>query len=273
MIKRIAFITCILLLNSLSFGQVTESSQLQTLEKLFGRLRTGVDCSEKNSTNDSIIRILSSYASSDSVFNNRLSNLRYLGQITSPDSLVKLLTWNLVCTEDENSYFCLVIKRNVKKGRGAVTFIRSGYKQESPSADSISSASSWYGTLYYDIRPFEFNGTIKYILLGIDYGNPFITRKVIDVADFGPGGEITFGLKCFTDGKSARKRIVFEYSPRAVMSLKFVADTSIVFDHLSPSQPQYANNHQFYGPDFSFDSFNFQNGWWRYKGDIDIRNK
>jgi hypothetical protein len=90
---------------------------------------------------------------------------------------------------------------------------------------------------------------------------------------FEKGNEISFGLNCFSDGKSLKHRVLFEYSSRAVMSLKFENDTFIVFDHLSPFSPQYRDNRQFYGPDFSFDSFSYDRGIWRYKGDIDIKNK
>jgi hypothetical protein len=40
---------------------------------------------------------------------------------------------------------------------------------------------------------------------------------------------------------------------------------------LSPSSPEYKDNHQFWGPDFTFDSYNLENGYWRLKSDIDIR--
>jgi hypothetical protein len=55
--------------------------------------------------------------------------------------------------------------------------------------------------------------------------------------------------------------------------LRFAGKGSVVFDHLSPSSPQYKGNPQFYGPDFSFDSYNLENGLWRLKSNIDIRNK
>jgi hypothetical protein len=57
------------------------------------------------------------------------------------------------------------------------------------------------------------------------------------------------------------------------MSLRFEADNFIVFDHLSPVSPEYKDNYQYYGPDFSFDSFNFEKGSWILKNDIDIRNR
>jgi hypothetical protein len=132
---------------------------------------------------------------------------------------------------------------------------------------------NWYGALYYDIRPFIFNNETNYVILGIDYGNSFITRKVIDVLSFNSRDEIVLGKNCFRDGNFMKPRIVFEYASTAVMTLRFISDTSIVFDHLSPVSPEFKDNHQFYGPDFSFDSYNLGNGYWRLFSNIDVRNK
>jgi hypothetical protein len=164
--------------------------------------------------------------------------------------------------------------RRPEKGGKIQLFKLSGIYNETPERrDTTYSISNWYGALYYDIRPFETTSGIFWVLLGIDYGNSFITRKIIDVLSFGPGDNLVLGKKCFTDGKETLSRVVFEYTSKAVMSLRFEKDDMIVFDHLSPASPDLKDNRQFYGPDFSFDSYVLENGVWRLKQDIDIRNK
>lgn len=242
-------------------------------ERLFKSLPGIASQERKKQDEDSVISYIHGYASSDTVFDHRFSGLRYLGQITSPDSLLKIVTWNLNPGQDNGKYFCFLVKRSEKKGAGRVWKLAADYKEAPPLNEEIYFPSSWYGALYYDIRPFVFEGRRYYILLGIDYGNQFITRKIIDVLGFGKEDEPVLGLKCFADGKDLKSRIIFEYSFSAVMSLKFEADSMIVFDHLSPVSPEMKGNRQFYGPDFSFDSFNFEDGFWRLKSDIDIRNK
>jgi hypothetical protein len=254
-------------------SQENASSLPAQLEKLFGRLRENIPAEDKLKANDSILSLVSVYASTDTVFKHRFSKLRFLGQITSPDSLVKLITWNLILDDGENSYYLYVIRRNGKTGGGAVTALKAVYRDIPPDADSAYSKDNWYGSLYYEIRPFKAFETTRYLVLGIDYGSSFITRKVIDVLSFDQAGIPVFGNKCFSDGKVLKSRVVFQYSSSAVMSLKFDNDRMIVFDHLSPVSAQYTGNYQFYGPDFSFDSFTLDNGIWRYKGDIDIKNK
>jgi hypothetical protein len=127
--------------------------------------------------------------------------------------------------------------------------------------------------LYYDFRAFKKDKVTYWILLGIDYGNPSITRKVIDVLSFAPDGKAYLGKKVFVSGKDSKFREVFEYSSGAVMSLRFVSDKMIVFDHLAPSSPALKGQKEFYGPDFSYDAYLLEKGLWHLKTNIDMRNK
>lgn len=272
--KRISLLTAIfifLIYNCIN-SQTDTRRIVGDIEGMFRRLRENLSSSEKLAINDSVKLIIENYASSDIVFKNRL-DLRYLGQITSPDSLVKIITWNLILEDGGNRYFCYIIRRPLRGAKNN-TYNLTGIYNEAPiMSDTIYSESNWYGALYYDIRPFVTGKETSYILLGIDYGNSFITRKLIEVLSFGTGNNLVFGKKCFTDGKLIMPRIVFEFAATAVMTLRFNTDKSIVFDHLSPFSPELKGNRQFYGPDFSFDSYTLENGLWRLKSNIDIRNK
>jgi len=273
--KRTCFISALIIFlfcNSIR-SQTNPTNIAANLEGMFSRIRENISPKEKLVINDSIKLIIENYAASDSVFKHRFSNLRFLGQITSPDSLVKIITWNLILEDGGNRYFCYIIKRRDRSNRNSVFRLAGIYNEAPIRSDTTYSESNWYGALYYDIRPFITERDTSYVLLGIDYGNSFITRKLIDVMSFGSGNSLVFGKRCFTDGKQILPRVVFEYAATTVMSLKFVTDVTIVFDHLSPSSPDLKDNRQFYGPDFSFDSYNLENGFWRFKSNIDIRNK
>lgn len=111
------------------------------------------------------------------------------------------------------------------------------------------------------------------MLLGIDFGNPVITRKIIDVLSFTPDGRIVFGRKLFASGDLTKYREVLEYSSEAVISLKFLTDKSIIFDHLVPVSSSLKGKKEYYGPDFSYDAYNLEKGIWRFKSDVDARNK
>ena len=57
------------------------------------------------------------------------------------------------------------------------------------------------------------------------------------------------------------------------MMMRYIPELDmIVFDHLSPSRPEYAGDLRFYGPDFSYDGFKFIKGVWVLQSDLDLRN-
>jgi len=257
----------------LSVVSMPQDSMEMTLEKQFLRIRQNIPPEQKLSIIDSICKSLDLYAVSDSVFHHHFIKLRYLGQITSSDSLLKILTWNVASPDGIKKYYCYFIYRPEKNKPHIVHFLSCDYTETPPDENTIYYSENWYGAIYYDLRPFVYEGEKCYILLAIDYGNPYITRKIIETLKFTVDGKPVFGIPCITDGEKIVRRIIFEYAATAVMSLKFEADTLIVFDHLSPFLPEFKNNRQYYGPDFSFDAYYLDKGIWKLKEDIDIRNK
>jgi hypothetical protein len=253
-------------------GQKVTISVSAELERLYGRLAKNLSDSVKLQANDSINSMIESYVGSDSVFSHRFKNLRYLGEVTSPDSIVKIVTWNLILVDRPGRYFSYFIKKQKDGKSNIIQRLTAEYSEGQISTDTTYSADSWYGALYYDIRPQTIDGKISWVLLGIDYGNPLITRKIIDVLDYSHEDRINFGMKLFLSQDTIKYREIFEYSSDATMSLRFANDGSIVFDHLVPLTPELTNNHQYYAPHYSNDAYVYENGLWRYKLNVDARN-
>jgi hypothetical protein len=138
--------------------------------------------------------------------------------------------------------------------------------------DTIYTQSDWYGALYYDIRPFLAENRQCWVLLGINYSDPLMTRKIIDVLSFTKEDKIIFGKKWFDSSGSINFRHVLEYSSSAIISLRFRSDSSIVFDHLVPLAPSGTDDRIYYGPDYSYDAYIFKDGIWSLSKNIDIRN-
>jgi hypothetical protein len=109
-------------------------------------------------------------------------------------------------------------------------------------------------------------------VLGLDYGNLMVSRKIIDVIRFDQDNAIGFGKKWFETAEGLKFRVVFEYSSTASMTLRFVSGTTIVFDHLVPFSPAYNGNREYYGPDYSYDSYSYADGKWRFSLNVDARN-
>jgi hypothetical protein len=247
------------------------NSKGKILEKLFGQLANSPEDIDRIRINDSIISIIEDYTRSDSVLIHKFNNLRYLGQITSPDSLLKIVTWNLILKDSPGRYFCYFIKKHEPGNK--IFKLTAAYSEFPARSDTVYTESDWYGALYYDIRPYKTNDGIFWTILGIDYGNPLISRKLIDVVSFTPGDSVIFGKKWFAPGERIKFRDVFEYASGGTMSLRFSSDSSIVFDHLVPFSPAFRDDHKYYGPDYSFDAYLYKNGIWKLKINVDARNR
>lgn len=244
-----------------------------SLNKLFKRLHSVPGNYDRIRINDSIITLVDKYVASDSVFTHRFERLRYLGQITSPDSLIKIITWNLILSNDSSSYICYFILKPETGQTNIVKRLAGMYREQSVRCDTLVNEKDWYGALYYDIRPSPERNDRAWVLLGIDYGNSLITRKIIEVVSFDPDNRVIFGKKWFMSEDKTEYRVVMEYRSTAVMTLRFLNDSSIVFDHLVPVSPEFTGNRQYYAPDYSYDTFSFENGSWKLSVNVDVRNK
>jgi hypothetical protein len=271
------FISYLLLYIVLSTGiaksQVSTKDTPQVLEDLFDRLVDNYNDSDRIRINDSIRIILDGYVKSDTVFTHRFTNLRYLGQIISPDSLIKIITWNLVLENEPGRYFCYFIIKQDPGGKNMIYRLSASYNEDPVRTDTTYSEPNWYGALYYDLKPCIIDNRRCWVLLGIDYGNFFISRKIIEVLNFSTDNSIIFGRKWFASGEELKYREVFEYASNAMMSLRFRSDSSIIFDHLVPFSDSHKNDRQYYGPDYSFDEYSFENGIWKLTMNVDARNK
>ncbi len=267
------FIFFIFLPVGIAKSQVSVKETPQVLEELYDRLVDNYNDNDRIRINDSIRMILDGYVKSDTVFSHRFTNLRYLGQIVSPDSLLKIITWNLVLVNEPGRYFCYFIRKQEPGTKNIIYRLSANYNEIPIKTDTTYSEPEWYGALYYDLKPYIIDNRRCWVLLGIDYGNAVISRKIIEVLNFTPEDAIVFGRKWFVTGDDKKFRAVFQYASNAMMSLKFRSDSSIIFDHLVPFSPTLKEDRQYYGPDYSSDAYNFKNGLWKLIINVDARNQ
>ncbi|MBG0859502.1 MAG: hypothetical protein IQL11_08360 [Bacteroidales bacterium] len=261
-----ALISCVT-----AFGQ--NQTITSALESCFNRIAATRDDSERIRINDSVIYIIDEYSRSDSVISHRFSSIRNLGQITSPDRKVKIITWNLTMADGSNKYYCYIIG-NEQRGKQLRVYKMTGISShDTIRTDILYTTENWYGALYYDIRPFRTGRQTCYLLLGLDYHDLSLTRKIIEILSFEPDGEIIFGRNCFAEGDRIKSREVIEYSSEGVVTLRFANDRAVVFDHLVPISSDKRNDRQYFGAEFSYDAYLFRNGIWRFVRDFDIKNK
>jgi hypothetical protein len=259
------------MINPVLKAQKPDSASPEPLKRLFERLVNSYVDSDRLRINDSIKVIIDSFVHSDSAFNYKFPQLKHLGQITSPDSLIKIITWNIVLSDGSGRYFTYFIRRNNRENY--LFSLTAPYSPLPISADTTYNSDTWYGALYYNINPVVSDGHTYYMLLGLNYSNPEVTRKMIDVLDFKSDSVLTFGKKWFDSGNGLKYRVVLEYSATAMVSLRYGSPKSIVFDHLVPFSPSGGADRKYYGPEYTYDAYIFDGNIWKLKLNVDARNK
>jgi len=241
------------------------------IKNLFNELRKHLNDHDKENINDKIRETLKNTLKINFSFYYSFDSLTSIGKIYSKDSLLKIYTWNLPIYPNIYKYYGFI---QYKTKKDSILLFELPCCNKSSLNENTIKINQWYGALYYEIidviTPEKFK---YYILLGFDFNNLLTNKKIIDVLFFDNNNELNFGLPVFFYNNKWVHRIVFEYSAKVSMVLRYDNRLNmIVYDHLSPSHPMYIGKYQFYGPDFSYDGLKLQNGKWIEVKDIDIRN-
>jgi hypothetical protein len=254
-------------------GQQGKGDIAPVLDDLFSRMLSARQDAERVRLNDSVRLIIDSYVVSDSVMKHEFGRLRYLGQILSPDKRLKIINWNLILHDGTNRYYLYMIRKDGPR-EGCKVYKLTGEHRERPvSTDMYYSAGNWYGALYYAIQPFRSGKQVCYILLGIDTGKSMISRKIIDVISFTPGGEIIFGRECFLKDGIIKTREVLEYYSGGMITLKMYSRKKIVFDHVVTIEgDDQKDNPRSYGAEYTYDSYIYRKGSWYFTKNVDVIN-
>lgn len=251
---------------------VSLASFANTLSENLNSYFTEIDLSENDSVsislNEKIKKEVTEFARTDANFYQTTIGCSRIGSVISPDSKLKIISWNYRLSDGTFAYEAVIIKNSGGKKAKVKVWNTSCSETIKPLENKRYSLSKWYGALYYNIVPWKGD----YILLGYSTYNNISKVKVIDVLSF-EKNKIFFGDKIFKKGKKIQNRMVFEYSFMANMSLVYNAETKeFVFDHLSPEEPSMKGLYQYYGPDFSVDALRQNIKYWEYVEDIDARN-
>jgi hypothetical protein len=229
--------------------------------------------SGKLNINDKICSVFQNILFDPESFQFPFDSLQKFGKLQSPDNLFRIITWNTILSDGSNHYNGIVQVKQPKT-RAIRLFVLTDRANEITNREnSVLSAGKWYGGIYYKILKNKVNQTTYYTLISLRYNNLFTTSKIIEIMYFDEFGNPVFGAPLFTDGKKTKLRIVFEYSANVAMKLNYDENRKmIVFDHLSPNDPRFVGQYDNYGPDFSYDGFEFKNNMWRLITDLDIKN-
>jgi hypothetical protein len=225
----------------------------------------------REAINQTIMKKFRSLLRHESAFNYPFDSVSHVGIIRSADQKVKIYNWNVPYEGGYHVYHCFIQYRTKDS---LMTFELKDCSEQIESPEKkVLHKDKWFGALYYTIIPKKGRfGETCYTLLGYDPNNYLTNRKIIDVLHFNKDHQPVFGADIFKNQRSVSKRVVFEYSEFATMTLQYDEQKDmIVYDHLAPSHPKYEGQYEFYGPDFSYDGLKYEQGIWNTYYDLDLR--
>lgn len=231
-------------------------------------LRNAKNNDEIDSLNSLFKTEMLNFLKLDGAFTYPITKLKTIALLDSPDKLVRIVNWNLEYADMSYAYCAFVMRYDEIKEEVKITELIDKLDPYTAKPEGVIDAKNWYGALYYKILPIEYNGKTEYTLLGWDGGTSESNFKIIDVLSFS-GNSVKLGSPVFKLGKSFVKRVVFEYSDKSSMSLKYDDKLKrIVYDHLSPEVPSLKGVYSYYVPDFSYDAFVWEEDKWTLKEDV-----
>lgn len=230
----------------------------------------GLDDESREMANTQFHDLLLEVVSSDHSFAYHFDSLKTISILTSGN--VKLYNWMLPKGDGTYRYFAFLQLKVDENSYRVTELIDQSDKIETP-VNKVLTPKNWYGALYYKIIHDKKSGSNDYTLLGWDGNNNLTNKKIIDVMVVSGNGMVKFGASIFKMKRKTYKRVIFEYSKSAVMSLKYhPEEKKIVFDYLVPISSSLAGIFEYYGPSLNrFDAFVINNKKWLYEPDTEIK--
>jgi hypothetical protein len=265
---RLAFLLFSLMAISFnSISQIDLKNKEYELVLLLDSIRKAKTEEDKMLLSDAIALEIELMLTDENSMQYPFDSLKLISKITAPDNSWRMFNWHIEDDKKQHKYWAIIQYKHQNKYR-VVSLMDAAEDLKSPES-KILKAPQWYGAHYYTVFMPEKN---KYYLLGYNGKSNIISQKVIEVLSFDNKGNIIFGDDVFVTEKGSPKRILFEYSREVSMSVKYHDKfKTIVFDHLSPREPHLVNLKQFYGPDLSYDAFQYKKGKWELLQNVDVR--
>lgn len=277
--KRISFLLLFLISFCIRSQSVLDNKSVlaqyqDTLHKLQPKMFKATNSdADKMAANNEFIITLERALKDEKSFQFPFDSLKGIGVLTSEDKKLRIYNWNIQKQDGTHEYFGFM-QYNHPKLKKTILYKLNDKSSEIKNPDnSILDNNKWFGCLYYKIIVKKVKKNVYYYLLGWDGNDKASQKKIIDVAQFDNKGSVKFGADVFNYGKKFPKRIIFEFTQEATMSVKYDdRNDMIIFEHLSPRNSVLKGQYQFYGPDGSFDAFEYEKGNWTLIEDVDARN-
>jgi hypothetical protein len=238
------------------------------LKDLLANLRNAQNDQQKEQANSQFKSYLEETIKIKGSFDYPFTSLKSVGTVKSPDNTFRLFNWNVEQDDHSNKYYCYILRFDAKKKNWKIIELQDKSFMLPAQPDDILTEDNWYGALYYKIIPIAKSNKTYYTILGWDGISQMSNCKLIDVISFS-GDHVKLGSPIFKTQDGVHKRLFFEHSKKAFMSLNYDDDRQrIIFDHLAPETENLEGFREFYVPDLSYDELKFFNNKWHLREDV-----
>ena len=229
---------------------------------------------EKRIANAAFISNLTEVLQYKKSFKFPFDSLVTIARLSPPDASFRIFNWLLKKDNGSYEYYGLVHYYNKRQKRYEIIPLVDNSANIRNAEQEDLDATNWYGGLYYQIAYIKKAGRKYYTLLSYDLNDGYSRKKIIDVMYFSGKNKIKFGLPIFKQNKKeSQKRVIIEYDARTSVSVKYhEKEKRIVFNHLVPPKKDLAGLEEYYTPEGTFNAYEYKQGKWWLKQDIDVRN-
>ncbi len=231
-IIKISFVTLILFFSLSSSSQYISKEDRDILINLSNNILEGSDEEKIKNNNlfiDKIEEILYSKKSFDEDFEFIKNNTSV---IKSENKKIKIISW-FIPLKTEHRFFCF-IQEMIDEDYNFFFYESNEIKIEEIDKYQTETMNedNWIGSVYYDIKKYESDKKINYILIGWS-GSKLKNYKIIESMFFDEKSqEFKFGSPLFKLNNKMLNRYIIKYYVQSKLTLKFYNNETIVFDQL-----------------------------------------
>ncbi len=213
--------------------------------------------------NAQLENLLEKFLKQPESFNYALTKTTALSVLIPEDKTFRIITWTFLRDSLHNEH----------RGFVQLNMAKSFFKKlipatscRSESLREVLTPETWMGALYYNLKSFKFNGEMRYLLFGVNFGDGAEKSKLCDVLRI-KNKSITFGSPVFVQKSESNKiknnRIVLNYSSDAEVRLNYDdAENLIIFDHLTEGES--STNQPILIPDGTYEAYKLTKEGWEY---------
>lgn len=211
-----------------------KDARLDSLELFTNTIASETADFNKYAANEKLQAVLEKVFMTDKSFDFPFDSIKKYSVLTSPDKKLKIITWGIAKEGGTYDYFGYIFFPKNTSSKKRFYKLADNSNLITYPENEVTDINKWYGAIYYKIIPAFYQGKKNYTLLGWKGNNELTTKKVIEILYFRSNGTPVFGKQLFRKYKEKSTRVIFEYSSRSSMLLRY--DKQMIHTVTRPAQ-------------------------------------